>query len=150
MEEVIFQEKTIAATVLTIYFQLFIYAATAYSLGLAGHGITNTNHFVNFLLSKHYTFFIWTSNFKDIELETNLANVVVDSVDEEAAHRHRRRRVHKVRSVLAGGLRAHELEQAADPESRRTASLTYHCYEDPDPQKNALWIRIQEAQNNQK
>ena len=113
--------------VLTIYFQLFIYVATAYSLGLAGHGITNTNHFVNFLLSKHYTFFIWTSNFKDIELETNLANVVVDSVDEEAAHRHRRRRVHKVRSVLAGGLRAHELEQAADCEEKGGKAQVQYC-----------------------
>ena len=82
-----------------------------------------TDKLFNLRRCSQVTFLIGSGNFKDIQLETNLTNVVFHPVDKEAAHRHRRRRVHKVRPVLARTLRAHQLEETAYSESRRASSL---------------------------
>ena len=66
------------------------------------------------LVTRQLYLLIWPCNLKDIQLKSNLTDIVVDPGDHEMAHGLGRGRVDKVGAILHGVCAAHVLKVAAD------------------------------------
>ena len=66
---------------------------------------------------------VWSCNLEDVQLKSNLTNIIVDPCDHEVAHGLRRCGVDKVGAVLHGVSAAHVLKVAAHSKPRGTRAL---------------------------
>ena len=66
------------------------------------------------LVARQLYLLVWSCNLKDIQLKSNLTDIVVDPGDHEMAHGLGRGRVDKVGAVLHGVRAAHVLKVAAN------------------------------------